>query len=110
MQSIVITTLADEQLAVARQASSGRAAHTIHGGEACNLRQAVLALASGRELADHESPGEATLQVLRGRIRLTTKQESWEGNVGDYVTIPAERHALTALEDAAVLLTVVRAR
>ncbi|GAA3640440.1 cupin domain-containing protein [Microlunatus ginsengisoli] len=109
MQSVSLSTLADEQLAVARDAPARRAAHTVHGGQGCDLRQAVLALLAGCELRDHESPGEATLQVLRGQVKLSTATETWEGGAGDLVTIPAGRHSLAAIEDAAVVLTVVRA-
>ncbi|GAW50761.1 MULTISPECIES: hypothetical protein [unclassified Nocardioides] len=55
---------------------------------------------------EHGSPGEATLQVLHGRVRLHAGDDAWEGAPGDYVLIPPRRHDLTALEDAAVLLTV----
>jgi quercetin dioxygenase-like cupin family protein len=110
MESISVTTLAEEQLAQARQASSGRAARSIHAGHDRALRQTVLALVAGCELAEHDSPGEATLQVLQGRVRLVAGDEQWQGAVGDYVTIPPERHSLAALEDAAVLLTVAMPR
>jgi quercetin dioxygenase-like cupin family protein len=53
-------------LAEARQAHSGRAAYTLHGGHAHELRQTMMALLAGRQLAEHESPGESTLQVLQG--------------------------------------------
>jgi len=72
MQEVSLTALAEDQLIVARQAHSGRAARTIHGGHEHALRQTVLALLAGRELAEHDSPGEATLQVLCGHVRLTT--------------------------------------
>lgn len=49
MQSISLTSLANEKLAEARQTPSGRAAHTIHGGHTHQLRQTVLALVAGRE-------------------------------------------------------------
>ncbi|CAI7975774.1 MULTISPECIES: cupin domain-containing protein [unclassified Parafrankia] len=105
MEKTSLTALADEQLAVARQAPAGRAAHTIHGGHDHMLRQTVIALLAGRELAEHESPGEATLQVLRGHVRLTAGEETWDGGAGDHVTIPPVRHALAAVDDSAVLLT-----
>lgn len=106
MQSISLTTLADEQLRAARQAASGRSAHTIHGGHQHALRQTLLALAAGRSLDEHDNPGEATLQVLSGQVRLVTATQAWEGTTGDYLVIPTERHSLTALDDAAVILTV----
>ena len=52
-------------------------------------------------------PGETTLQVLRGQVRLSTADETWEGAAGDYLVIPRERHGLHADEDAVVLLTVL---
>jgi quercetin dioxygenase-like cupin family protein len=110
MQGTSLTELAQEQLALARTANSGRAAHTVHGGQEHALRETVLALAAGHELAEHESPGEATVQVLHGRVRLTTTSESWEGTAGDLVAIPPARHGLAALEDAVILLTVVSPR
>lgn len=110
MESTSLVVLADEQLETARDAPSARAAQTIHGGNDRALRETVIGLLAGHELAEHESPGEATLQVLRGRIRVTSDTETWEGTVGDHLVIPDSRHALTALEDAAVLLTVVKPR
>ena len=107
MESISLIDMAEEKLAQARQAHSGRAAHTIHGGHDHELRQTVLALAAGHELAEHDSPGEATLQVLHGHVRLSTNANVWEGKSGDYVAIPPERHALAAIQDSVVLLTVI---
>jgi quercetin dioxygenase-like cupin family protein len=106
MQPISLTTLADQQLNAARQAASGRSAHTIHGGHEHALRQTLLALAAGRSLDEHDSPGEATLQVLVGHVRLATATQTWKGTAGDYLVIPAEQHSLTALDDSAVILTV----
>jgi quercetin dioxygenase-like cupin family protein len=107
MESTSLTALADEQLALARQAHSGRAAHTIHGGHDHALRQTLLALARGHGLGEHDSPGEATLQVMRGHVRLKTVADSWDGRTGDYLAIPSERHSLDAIEDSVVLLTVL---
>jgi quercetin dioxygenase-like cupin family protein len=107
MESISLTALVDEQLEAARAAHSGRAAHTIHGGHEHLLRQTVIALAAGHELGEHASPGEATLQVLRGHVRLSAGEDSCDGSAGDYLVIPAQRHALLAVDDSAVLLTVL---
>ena len=106
LTSTSLTALADEHLTAAREAHSGRSAVTLHGGREHPLRQTLLALAAGHALSEHESPGEATLQVLRGTVTLTTPEETWQGTTGDHLGIPRERHDLTAVEDAVVLLTV----
>ena len=59
---------------------------------------------------EHESPGESTLQVLLGRVRLTNAQMHWDGTVGDHIVVPQSRHGLQALEDSVVLLTVAKRR
>lgn len=71
------------------------------------LRQTVIALAAGRSLGEHDSPGEATLQVLAGTVRLTVGDEAWTGSTGDYLGIPPRRHDLEAVEDSAILLSIV---
>ncbi|WP_460835007.1 cupin domain-containing protein [Nocardioides hungaricus] len=106
MDGLSLDRLADEHLAAAHEHSAGRSAVTVHGGREHHLRQTLIALAGGRSLGEHESPGEATLQVLRGRVRLHAGEETWEGGAGDYALIPPRRHDLEAVEDSAVLLTV----
>ena len=106
MESTSLTELVQRQLAGAREASSGRASVTVFGGREHDLRQTVVALAEGRSLGEHESPGDASLQVLHGTVRLTAGEEVWEGSAGDSVGIPPHRHDLHADTDAVVLLTV----
>jgi quercetin dioxygenase-like cupin family protein len=108
MDSVSLTSLATEQLEAARQAHSGRASHTIHGGHTHELRQTVMALLAGRELSEHDSPGQASLQVLQGHVRLTAGNDAWDGKAGDYVVIPPQRHALHAVDDSVVMLTVFK--
>ncbi|BDB43256.1 MULTISPECIES: cupin domain-containing protein [Mycobacterium] len=110
MESISLNSLASEKLAEAGKSHSGRAAHTIHGGHTHELRQTVLALLAGHELAEHDSPGEATLQVLQGHVRLTAGDDAWDGRSGDYVAIPPVRHALLAVQDSVVMLTVLKSQ
>jgi quercetin dioxygenase-like cupin family protein len=111
MEKLSLTGLADEQLEIARTAHAGRSAHTIYGGHDHELRQTVIALTEGNRQDDHQSPGQATLLVLRGRVRVATSADdadAVECAEGDYLLLPLERHNLAAVEDAAVLLTVVK--
>ncbi|MEV6305328.1 cupin domain-containing protein [Actinoplanes sp. NPDC051861] len=108
MEKTSLTALGDQQLAFARGATSGRSAETVLGGHTAALRQTVIAIVAGRGLDDHESPGEATLQVLRGHVRLTAGSGSAEAGAGELLVIPAVRHRLDALEDSVLLLTVVK--
>lgn len=107
MDGISLTRLADEQLEAARSARAGRSAHTVHGGHDHMLRQTIIALTAGTELAEHNSPGQATLQVLRGNVRVTAGDDTWSGGPGDLLIIPPDRHGLHADSDAVVLLTVL---
>ncbi|MEU8233156.1 cupin domain-containing protein [Actinoplanes sp. NPDC048967] len=103
-----LTTLVTQHLATARDSSSGRSAETLVGGHSHTLRQTLIALRAGAALDEHENPGEATLHVLTGRVRLASGDTSTDGTTGDLLVIPDARHSLTALEDAAVLLTVAK--
>ena len=97
-----------EQAGKATAGSSGRAAETVYGGHDKTLRQTVIALTAGASLAEHESPGEATVLVLEGRVRMASAEDSSDGTQGDLLVVPPARHSLEALTDAAVLLTVAK--
>jgi len=106
MERTSLTSLADDLLGQAAEAHAGRAAATLHPFGDGRLRQTVIAMTSGTALADHESPGEATLQVLRGDVRLTWSGDSLDLTAGDIAPIPPQRHGLDAVGEAVVLLTV----
>ena len=108
MEKLSLTALARQQLTAARGARSGRSAHTVYGGHEHTLRQTLIALTAGSSQDEHESPGEATLQVLTGRVRLSNSETGWDGSPGDHIVIPRSRHALRAIEDSVVLLTVAK--
>ncbi|NKQ56230.1 hypothetical protein HFP15_25460 [Amycolatopsis sp. K13G38] len=96
--------LAAELLEQARDHHSRRGARTIASGT--SMRATVIALAEGAQVAEHDAPAAATLQVLTGQVRLHTEDREWVLGTGELVPLPPQRHGLTALADCAVLLTV----
>lgn len=108
MNKLSLDAIAREQLEHAKDASSGRSSSTLFGGHERVLRQTVVALREGSSLTEHNSPGEATIIVLSGRVRLSAGNTNWEGRKGDLLVIPEARHSLEALEDTVILLTTAK--
>jgi len=110
MQKSSLIALAHQQLKSAQQSANGRSAKTVYGGHEHVLRQTVIALVGGQALNEHENPGEATVHVLQGRVRMVAGADAWEGSPGDLLVVPEGPHTLEALRDAVVLLTVAKHR
>jgi quercetin dioxygenase-like cupin family protein len=108
MEKLSLMALADGLLSQALSASSRRDVCTVDGGHPRLLHQTVIALARGQRLDEHDNPGEATVQVLRGRVRVTAGDDTTDGSPGQLLIVPGIRHSMTALEDAVVLLTVAK--
>ncbi|MER7174812.1 cupin domain-containing protein [Streptomyces mesophilus] len=108
MDIVSLGPLADQLLAAAPEATGDRSARTVYGGHGRALGQTLIALRAGSALAEHQNPGDATVLVVRGRIRLTAGDRSWEGSPYDLLPVPDAVHGLEALEDSVVLLTVAR--
>ena len=106
--SVNLNELTQELLEKAGSVDSGRATHVFRAVKGGSLSQVMLVLKAGKELSEHENPGEALLHILSGKIQLTAGQESLDLAADEHVVIPQQRHAVLALEDSAVLLTVVR--
>jgi len=97
MQKLSLDALARELLERAAGAGGGRAAQTVIGGHEKMLRQTVIAMVKDAVLTEHANPGEASVHVLRGRVR-----------EGDLLIVPDSPHSLQALQDSVVLLTVAK--
>jgi quercetin dioxygenase-like cupin family protein len=106
MDTTSLASTASAHIERARAAAHGRSAHTVHGGHDRALRQTVVALRAGTTLNEHHSSREATLQVLAGRVRLTSDTQAMEAVAGDLLPVPGVSHTLDAVEDSALLLTV----
>jgi quercetin dioxygenase-like cupin family protein len=97
--------LATELLGQAANHGAARAAHTLpHPVD--GLRQTVIALLGEQRLAEHESPGPASLMVLRGKVRLVAGDRTVVLGAGLVCPIPDERHSVEADEDSVLLLSV----
>jgi quercetin dioxygenase-like cupin family protein len=108
MQKLSVQAQARELLGQAASTSGGRAAQTVMGGHERILRQTVIAMIKDSALSEHANPGEASVYVLHGRVRMAAGAEAWEGRDGDLLIVPDAPHSLLALEDSAVLLTVAK--
>ncbi|MEY9894780.1 quercetin dioxygenase-like cupin family protein [Catenulispora sp. MAP12-49] len=108
MQKLSLEALSRQHLERAASSSTGRSSQSVYGGHERVLRQTLIALRSGSTLSEHENPGEATVLVLRGRVRLVSEDASWEGMAGDLLIVPEARHSVEAVEDAAFVLTVAK--
>ncbi|MFC7535629.1 cupin domain-containing protein [Actinoplanes sp. GCM10030250] len=106
MQKWSLAALADGLLSRALSKSSRRDMRTVDGGRPHLLYQSVIALARGQRLDEHDNPGEVTVQVLRGRVRVTAGDDTTDGSPGQLLIVPGARHSMTALEDTVLLLTV----
>jgi quercetin dioxygenase-like cupin family protein len=106
MEKFSLEALAREHLQRAATAAARRSASTVYGGHEHRLRQTVVAMLGGLSLAEHANPGEATVMVLSGRIRLHAGPDSWDGRTGDLLIVPQANHSIEAVEDSAILLTV----
>ena len=102
---VSLDELADRLLEEAAGHSAQRAAHTLpHPVD--GLRQTVIALVGGQQLAAHESPGPASLLVLRGTVRLVSDDRTDLLRAQQISPTPDARHSLHADEDSVVLLSV----
>ncbi|WP_129839940.1 cupin [Streptomyces sp. RFCAC02] len=103
-----ITELADEHLALARDADHGRSAHLfLRDGP---LRQSVIALTAGSVLEEHDAPPASSIQILRGRVRLVASDGvAADLEAGHIMQVPHSRHTLTAVHESVVLMTAVTA-
>ena len=70
-----------------------------------------LVLPAGREIKTHVAPGPMTLQCLEGRVAFTTMGKTLDLSAGQMLHLAAgEAHALRAVENSSLLLTLVLRR
>ncbi|MEI8412871.1 MULTISPECIES: cupin domain-containing protein [unclassified Kribbella] len=101
-----INELAADLGGKAASSESGRSSMTVYSRPGARLRQTLMALAAGRVMGEHKSPGDASLLCLQGRVLLHAGDSEVELGPGDLVAVPPQRHDVEALEPSVLLLTV----
>lgn len=94
-------------LETAKGLDSGRSARTLTPGDGAPLKQTLLALEAGQQLQEHRAPGPTTLLGVEGTAVLTHDGGIVTLTEGVWAPCPQGPHALEAVSDAVVLLTVV---
>jgi quercetin dioxygenase-like cupin family protein len=75
--------------------------------KATQLELIRIVLPAGKHLLEHAAPGEITVLCIEGRVRFTTPAVQHTMACGDLIHLSAgEPHALVALDDASLLLTI----
>ncbi len=100
--------LAGEEAAMREQvaalSTTGRVGKTLVKEGALRITQVMLR--NGSPLGSHQIAGPVSIQVLRGRLRLTTADGELELESGDLVALDAGvAHAAEAVNDCTLLIT-----
>ncbi|MEZ6137086.1 MAG: cupin domain-containing protein [Pirellulaceae bacterium] len=67
-----------------------------------------LVLPAGKQIAEHNAPGEITVFCLEGRVKFTSQREAKELVAGDMLYLSAaDPHAVEAVENSTVLVTIL---
>jgi quercetin dioxygenase-like cupin family protein len=75
----------------------------------------MIVMQRGSQLHEHHAPGPITLKVLRGKVRFTLEPEGLNEQVEldkEQLLVLEEprQHAVIALEESAILLTILNTR
>jgi len=63
---------------------------------------------AGKEISEHEAPGEIIVQCLEGKIAFTARGKTQELNAGQMLYLDAEEtHSVKCIVDASFLLTIL---
>ena len=70
-------------------------------------RSAGRGARAGKSMREHHTPGEATVQCIEGTVEFKAGDTTHLLRAGDLVHLqPRALHALTAVEDASLLVTI----
>lgn len=73
-----------------------------------NLEVVRLVMPAGKEISEHQAPGEITVQCLEGKIKFTALGKTKVLEAGQMLYLDAEEpHSVKCVEDASFLLTIL---
>jgi quercetin dioxygenase-like cupin family protein len=73
-----------------------------------NVEALRIVMPAGKEISDHEAPGEIIVQCLEGKIAFTALGRTAELEAGQLLYLGAEEpHSVKCIEDASFLLTIL---
>jgi len=86
---------------------TGMLSRTIHNDDHSKI--VLFSLAAGHELAAHQAPFPATMQVLRGEATVTIGTEVHDATAGFFTAMPARLvHAIAAKTPLLLLLILIK--
>lgn len=73
-----------------------------------NVEAVRLVMQAGKEIPEHEAPGEIIVQCLEGKVAFTALGKTTELEAGHLMYLAAEEpHSVKCIEDASFLLTIL---
>lgn len=71
----------------------------------------LFSFARGQGLSEHTAPFDALVHVLDGEVEITISGQAYRLVAGEMIVMPAgEPHALDAVEDFKMVLTMIRSQ
>jgi quercetin dioxygenase-like cupin family protein len=72
-----------------------------------NVEVVRMVMQAGKEISEHEAPGEIIVQCLEGKVAFTALGKTEELEAGQLLYLAAEEpHSVKCIEDASFLLTI----
>ncbi len=67
-----------------------------------------IVMTSGKEISEHEAPGEIVVQCVEGKIAINALDKTQDLQAGQLLYLPAEEpHSVRCVENASFLLTIL---
>jgi len=107
MNRLSLSEIADDQIALARDAEAGMSGYEVHD-DGSPVQHTVLAMTAGQRIEVNHAPQHASALVISGRIVMRTADGPADGMTGDLFVVSGEPHSVTSREDSVLLITVSR--